>query len=78
MRIQLKFHGENPEPVLDRLPTAYVVEQKEHEYTISAEVYGKGIVMWLLSQGSRLEVLRPESLRQEMKKQAQEIAKLYG
>ena len=78
MRIQLKFHGENPEPVLDRLPTAYVVEQREREYTISAEVYGKGIVMWLLSQGSRLEVLRPESLRQEMKKQAQEIAKLYG
>ena len=78
MRIQLKFYGENPEPVLDRLPTAYVVEQKEHEYTINAEVYGKGIVMWLLSQGSRLEVLRPESLRQEMKKQAQEIAKLYG
>ena len=78
MRIQLKFYGENPEPVLDRLPTAYVVEQKEHEYTINAEVYGKGIVMWLLSQGSRVEVLRPESLRQEMKRQAQETARLYG
>ena len=40
------------EPVLDRLPTAQIISQKDHEYTISAEVYGKGIVMWLLSQGS--------------------------
>lgn len=77
MRIQLKYYGENPEPVLDRLPTAQIVGQDEHAVTISAEVYGTGIVMWLLSQGSRIEVLRPESLRQEMKKKAQEIADLY-
>lgn len=29
--------------------------------------------MWLVSQGSRIEVIRPESLRQEMKKKAEEI-----
>lgn len=78
MKIQLKFYGENPEPVLDRLPTARIVEEKEHEFTISAEVYGKGILMWLLSQGSRVEVIRPESLRQEMKEKAKEILKLYS
>lgn len=78
MKIQLKFYGENPEPVLDRLPTARIVEEKEHEFTISAEVYGKGILMWLLSQGSRVEVIRPESLRQEMKEKAEEILKLYS
>ncbi len=78
MRIQLKFYGENPEPVLDRLPTAQTVEQKEHVWTISAEVYGTGIVMWLLSQGNRIEVIRPESLRQEMKQKAEEIWKLYS
>lgn len=78
MRIQLKFYGDNPEPVLDRLPTAQIMEKKEHECTISAEVYGIGIVMWLLSQGSRVEVLRPESLRQEMKKKAEEILRLYS
>ncbi|MCM1123521.1 MAG: WYL domain-containing protein [Eubacterium sp.] len=78
MKIQLKFYGENPEPVLDRLPTARVIGEKEHEYTISAEVYGKGIVMWLLSQGNKIEVLRPESLRQEMKQKAEEIVKLYS
>ncbi len=78
MRIQLKFYGENPEPVLDRLPTAQIMERKEHECTINAEVYGKGIVMWLLSQGNRIEVLRPESLRREMKEKAEAILKLYS
>ncbi len=78
MRIQLKFYGENPEPVLDRLPTAQIVEQGEHACTVSAEVYGNGILMWLLSQGSRIEVLRPESLRQEMQEKAQEILRLYS
>lgn len=78
MRIQLRFYGENPEPVLDRLPTAQIIGQKDHEYTISAEVYGKGIVMWLLSQGNKIEVIRPESLRQEMKERAEEILKLYS
>ena len=78
MRIQLRFYGENPEPVLDRLPTARIIGQKDHEYTISAEVYGKGIVMWLLSQGNKIEVLRPESLRQEIKQKAEEILKLYS
>lgn len=78
MRIQLKYYGENPEAILDRLPTAQIIGQKEHEFTISAEVYGKGIVMWLLSQGNKIEVLRPESLRHEMKAKAQEILALYS
>lgn len=67
INMRLKYYGNNPEPILDRLPTAYIIEQKEHEYIIEAEVYGKGCVMWLLSQGSNIEVLRPESLREEMK-----------
>lgn len=77
MKIQLKFYGENPEPVLDRLPTARIVEEKEHEFTISAEVYGKGILMWLLSQGKKVEVIRPEGLRQDMKEELEDTLKLY-
>ena len=63
----MKYYGDNPEPILDRLPTARVVEQYEHECVLEAEVYGKGCLMWLLSQGDRLEILRPESLREDMK-----------
>lgn len=75
--VKLKFYGENPEPILDRLPTARVVEQYEHESIIEAEVYGKGIIMWLLSQGSKIEVLRPESMREEMKQVLHEMLNLY-
>lgn len=67
MNIQLKYYGSNPEPILDRLPTAHIVSQDRAETIIEAEVYGKGIVMWLLSQGANIEVVRPASLRQEMK-----------
>lgn len=75
--VKLKFYGENPEPILDRLPTARVIEQYDNECTIDAEVYGKGIIMWLLSQGSKVEVLRPESMREEMKQALHETLKLY-
>ena len=77
MNIKLKFYGDNPEPILDRLPTARVIEQYEHECTIEAEVYGKGIIMWLLSQGSKVEVLRPESMREEMRNALLDMLKLY-
>ncbi|MDE7176342.1 MAG: WYL domain-containing protein [Lachnospiraceae bacterium] len=78
MRIRLMFYGANPEPVLDRLPTAQIIEQGENECIISAEVYGNGILMWLLSQGSRIKVLRPDNLRQEIREKAEEIWKLYS
>ncbi len=50
------------EVVQDRLPTAEVIEQSKMEdgtekYTITAEVYGKGIDMWLKSQGDKVKVI---------------------
>ncbi len=77
LNIKLKYYGDNPEPILDRLPTARVVEQYEHECVIDAEVYGKGCLMWLLSQGDKVEILRPESLREEMKKTLMEMLERY-
>ena len=77
MKIRLKYYGNNPEPILDRLPTARIIEQKESEAIIEAEVYGTGIVMWLLSQGSRIEVLKPDSLRQQMKQTLLEMLDRY-
>ncbi len=67
MVIRLKFYGGNPEPILDRLPTARVIEQNENECTIEAEVYGKGIIMWILSQGDRVKIISPKKLRDEVK-----------
>ena len=77
MNIQVKYYGVNPEPILDRLPTAKIIKQDKEETLIEAEVYGKGIVMWLLSQGSNIEVIKPDSLRQEMKQKLLEMLDRY-
>ena len=53
-KVKFDFIGNSPEVVLDRLPTASVIEKKDGVYTISAEVYGDGIYMWLKSQGDRV------------------------
>lgn len=55
------------------------LSKTEHEKgsIIEAEVYGNGIVMWLLSQGNRIEVLAPQALRDEMKKILTEILEQY-
>lgn len=56
------------EAVMDRLPTAKLVESTDEWTTIEAEVFGtKACSMWLLGQGDQVKVLEPEELRQEMK-----------
>lgn len=50
-RIRFRYTGPSLEAVLDRLPTAKVIGQDADGWTIEAEVFGKGIEMWLRSQG---------------------------
>ncbi len=50
-RVTFEFRGPSLEAVLDRLPTAEIISDNDGVYKISAEVYGKGIQMWLRSQG---------------------------
>ena len=50
-RIKFKYTGPSIEAVLDRLPTAEIVGQDAGGWVIQAEVFGKGIEMWLRSQG---------------------------
>ena len=55
--VKFRYRGPSIEAVLDRLPTAEVLGEKEGVYTVQVEVYGKGIDMWLASQGDKVEVL---------------------
>jgi predicted DNA-binding transcriptional regulator YafY len=50
-RVTFDFKGDSIEAVLDRLPTAEIIGEKDGIYTVTAEVYGKGVDMWLRSQG---------------------------
>ena len=56
-RVTFDYSGTSVEALLDRLPTAKVVSEKNGVYRITAEVYGNGIDMWLRSQGSAVKVV---------------------
>lgn len=56
-KIKFWYKGPSVEAVLDRLPTAKILQHDGDGYLISAEVFGKGIDMWLRSQGDMVEVV---------------------
>lgn len=75
--IRFEFFGPSVQAVLDKLPTAIIIEVKEGRQIIEAEVYGDGIKMWLLSQGSWVKVLDPPDFVDEMKKEIGKMLKSY-
>ena len=54
-KIKFYYKGPNIEAVLDRLPTAKILQQDEKGLLIAAEVFGAGIEMWIRSQGEMVE-----------------------
>ncbi len=59
-KIKFRYSGSSVEAVLDRLPTAQILDETDGVYTISAEVFGKGIDMWLRSQGDAVEIIKEQ------------------
>ena len=57
-KICFKYTGPSLEAVLDRLPTAKVLSQDEDGWTVEAEVFGKGIEMWMRSQGPHIKLYK--------------------
>lgn len=56
-KINFKYFGKSLEAVLDKIPTAEVVDKIENGYLISAEIFGNGIDKWILSQGKDIEIV---------------------
>ena len=56
-RLRFRYSGSSLEAVLDRLPTARVLSEDDEGWTIEAEVFGKGIDMWLRQQGEDVEIV---------------------
>lgn len=56
-RVRFRYSGVDIDAILDRLPTAMVLSEEGGVYTVQAEVFGKGINMWLRSQGEAVEIL---------------------
>lgn len=77
IHLRFKFLGVSLEAVLDRFPNASVVKELEEGWLIEAEVYGNGCIMWLLSQGKKVEVVSPLLLREEMINTIEQMQELY-
>lgn len=76
--ISFEFSGPSVQAVLDKLPTARIVERLgDKKYLIEAEVYGDGIKMWLLSQGRWVKVVAPVEFVEEMKKEIEDMVANY-
>ena len=75
--IRFEFSGPSVQAVLDKLPTAKIIERSGGKYLIEAEVYGDGIRMWLLSQGDWIKVISPLDFVEEMKKALFDMAQRY-
>lgn len=57
-RTKFWYRGANAEAVLDRLPTAKILKEEDGRFLILAETFGRGIDMWLRSQGDLVEVIQ--------------------
>ena len=77
--IRFEFSGPSVQAVLDKLPTAKIIERMDGgKYLIEAEVYGDGIKMWLLSPGAWVKVVAPQKFVEEMKEEIERMWKRYN
>lgn len=76
-KIRFEFTGPSLQAILDRLPTAKLVDKRGDINIIEAETYGDGIKMFLLSQGSWVKVTSPPEFVDEMKMEIEKMQSLY-
>ncbi len=56
-KVTFRYTGIDIDAILDRLPTAKILDEDNGSYTVSAEVFGEGIDMWLRSQGDYVQLI---------------------
>lgn len=57
VKLKFIFSGPSIEAILDRIPTAKIISEKEGAYTLEAEAFGNGVEMWLRTQGDNVKFL---------------------
>lgn len=75
--IRFRYTGINIEAILDRLPAANVVSSDNTGCIVDVCAYGRGFMMWLLSQGDSVEVLKPERYREQIKQTLNSMLSKY-
>lgn len=56
-KVTFRYTGTDIDAILDRLPTAKILDEDKGVYTVSAEVFGSGIDMWIKSQEPNVEII---------------------
>ena len=76
--VRFSFSGLSVQAVLDRLPTSRIIEKNGDKFILEAEVNdGRGLMMYLLSQGAWVKVLSPNDFADEMKAEIEKMHRLY-
>lgn len=55
--VKFRYTGYDIDAILDRLPTAKIVKEEEQGWIIQAEVFGKGMEIWLRGQGENVSII---------------------
>lgn len=76
-KIRFEFSGLSVQAILDRMPTARIIEVNGDKKIIEASIYGEGIKMYLLSQGSWVRVISPPEFVEEMKQEIDKMKQSY-
>lgn len=89
-KIQFMFTGElfhikmlvksyNHEIIKDKLPNAEFRKEKngDYDYVMDAELFGEGILLWLLGQGDGVKLIGPDVLVKKLKERIEVLHKLY-
>ena len=77
-KIRFEYCGTSVQAILDKIPTARIIDTKGNLTVIEAENYGTGVNMILLSQGSRVKALSPESFVNDMRSETKKMFDLYN
>lgn len=77
VKARFVFRGESLKIVQDRMPTVQVIETLDDGWLLETPVYLKGIVMWFLSQGRKIEVLSPPELVEAMEDELRQTLEIY-
>jgi len=78
--VVLKFSREIETLVTDNFAADYyeIIEETKGSFTIQTTVRGlEGLKIWLLSLGTQVKVIKPESLKKELLKTAQGLVEQY-
>lgn len=76
--IRFEYTGPSVQAALDKLPTARIIDRCRNGYVLEADVYGDGIRMWLLSQGSWVKVISPAEFVEEIKGEISGMLEAYA